>query len=127
MSIEIDEKQSDESRLGEEKVAELVNGSDASLSDSSSPVDANAASPTPGTATKKRVKFPDELIQGYSDPPRRWNPGEYSTFDLLASYLKACSEQKTKPMQKLVHQLRALQDLQGINGEKVNVLNLNSE
>jgi hypothetical protein len=76
---------------------------------------------------KKRVSFPDELIKDYSDPPKKWKPGAYSTVDLLESYCKACEKQKCKPSAKLTQQLKALQDLDGINGEKVNVLNLKSK
>ncbi len=73
---------------------------------------------------KKRVSFPDDIIKDYSDPPKKWKPGEYSTVDLLESYCKSCEKQKCKPSTKLTQQLKALQDLDGINGEKVNVLNL---
>ncbi len=75
---------------------------------------------------KKRVSFPNDPIKDYSDPPKKWKPGEYSTADLLESYCKACDKQKCKPSAKLTQQLKALQDLDGINGEKVNVLNLKS-
>lgn len=130
MSIEYEEKASAQvqaSGAGEAETRPLDNEASSAANSDTSLSDTAASPSAPSSASKKRVKFPDELVLGYSDPPRRWSPGEYSTFDLLASYLKACSEQKTKPLNKLVHQLRALQDLQGINGEKVNVLNIISE
>jgi hypothetical protein len=79
---------------------------------------------------KKKVKFPedDRIIHGYSDPPKvGWTPGLYPTSDLLDSYIKSCERHKSKPLNKLLPQLKALQDLDCANGEKVNVLNLKSE
>jgi hypothetical protein len=79
---------------------------------------------------KKRVTFPDDekIIKDYSEPPKRgWMPGMYSTSDLLTAYLKSCDRHKCKPLNKLMPQLKALQDLDCANGEKVNVLNLKSK
>ena len=79
--------------------------------------------------TKKKVTFPedDKIIKDYSDPPKRgWMPGLHSTSDLLQAYLKSCDRHKCKPLAKLMPQLKALQDLDCVNGEKVNVLNLKS-
>jgi hypothetical protein len=75
---------------------------------------------------KKSVRFPDEIIKDYSEPPKKWIHGLHSTSDLLDSYCNSCEKYKCKPIGKLVQQLRALQDVDGINGEKVNVLNLKS-
>lgn len=78
---------------------------------------------------KKRVKFPEDekLIKDFSEPPKRWVPGTYSTNDLLDSYCKACEKQKCKPLNRLLPQLKALQEIDCVNGEKVNVLNLKSK
>ena len=78
---------------------------------------------------KKSVKFPDDekIIKDYSEPPKRgWIPGSYSTYDLLDAYSKSCERHKCKPLNRLTLQLKALQDLDCANGEKVNVLNLKS-
>lgn len=78
---------------------------------------------------KKQVKFPDDenIIKDYSEAPKTgWIPGKYSTFDLLESYLKSCDRHKTKPLNRLIPQLKALQEIECMNGEKVNVLNLKS-
>lgn len=80
-------------------------------------------------SVKKKVKFPedDRIVGGYSLPPQvGWMPGLYSTGDLLDSYMKSCERNKCRPLAKLVQQLKALQDLDCANGEKVNVLNLKS-
>ncbi|CAF0948070.1 unnamed protein product [Brachionus calyciflorus] len=79
---------------------------------------------------KKQVKFPegDGIIKDYSEAPKRgWIPGKYPTSDLLESYLKSCDRHKTKPLNRLIPQLKALQDIDCTNGEKVNVLNLKNE
>ncbi len=79
---------------------------------------------------KKKVTFPedDKIIKDYSDPPKNgWIPGTFSTVDLLEAYLKSCDRHKCKPLNKLIPHLKALQDLDCANGEKVNVLNLKSE
>lgn len=79
--------------------------------------------------SKKKVTFPDDekIIKDYSEPPKRgWQPGSFSTSDLLDAYVKSCERHKCKPLNKLTHQLKALQDLDCSNGEKVNVLNLKS-
>lgn len=78
---------------------------------------------------KKKVTFPDDgkIIKDYSDPPKPWSPGSFSTVDLLESYLKSCDRHKCKPLNKLIPHLKALQDLDCANGEKVNVLNLKSK
>ena len=78
---------------------------------------------------KKKVKFPEDgrIIHGYSNPPKLgWTPGMYSTSDLLDAYTKSCDRHKSRPLAKLIPQLKALQDLDCANGEKVNVLNLKS-
>jgi protein phosphatase 1 regulatory subunit 37 len=79
---------------------------------------------------RKTVRFPDDekIIKDYSEPPKHgWIPGLHSTSDLLEAYLKSCQSHKTKTLAKLIPQLKALQDLECSNGEKVNVLNLKSE
>ena len=79
---------------------------------------------------KKKVTFPEDekIIKDYSEPPKRgWTPGLYSTSDLLHSYLRSCDRHKCKPLNRLMPQLKALQDLDCANGEKVNVLNLKSK
>jgi hypothetical protein len=79
---------------------------------------------------KKKVKFPDDekIIHGYSNPPKTgWMPGVYSTSDLLDAYIRSCDRHKCKTLPKLMPQLKALQDLDCANGEKVNVLNLKSK
>lgn len=76
---------------------------------------------------KKKVTFPEDgkIIKDYSEPPKLgWTPGTFSTVDLLESYLKSCERHKCKPLNKLIPHLKALQDLDCANGEKVNVLNL---
>ena len=81
------------------------------------------------TPVKKKVTFPDDdkIIKDFSAPPKRgWTPGVFSTHDLLESYLKSCERHKCKSLNKLLPQLKALQDLDCSNGEKVNVLNLKS-
>jgi hypothetical protein len=78
---------------------------------------------------KKKVTFPDDdrIILGFSNPPKTgWMPGVYSTSDLLDAYIRSCDRHKCKPLAKLMPQLKALQDLDCANGEKVNVLNLKS-
>lgn len=78
---------------------------------------------------KKKVTFPEDgkIIKDYSEPPKHgWTPGTFSTVDLLESYLKSCERHKCKPLNKLIPHLKALQDLDCANGEKVNVLNLKS-
>jgi predicted DNA-binding antitoxin AbrB/MazE fold protein len=45
---------------------------------------------------------------------------------LLESYCKACEKHKCKPLNKLLPLLKALQDVDCKNGEKVNVLSLKS-
>ena len=77
----------------------------------------------------KRVRFPEEGdMRQYSEAPKRgWHPGKHSTSDLLDAYIRACDKHKCKPLAKLVQQLKALQDLDCANGEKVNVLNLKSK
>ena len=80
--------------------------------------------------SKKNVKFPDDenIIKDYSAAPKRgWIPGKYSTNDLLESYIKSCERHRTKALAKLIPQLKALQDIECSNGEKVNVLNLKSK
>ena len=100
------------------------------------PIKQNNLTPTPiilkvnrPNRAKKKVTFPeDEKIKNCSDPPKRgWIPGMYSTSDLVDSYLKSCERHKCKPLNKLLPQLKALQDIDCSNGEKVNVLNLKSE
>ena len=84
---------------------------------------------TTTTRLKKKVTFPEDekIIKDYSEPPKRgWAPGMFSTTDLLTAYLKSCDRHKCKPLNKLMPQLKALQDLDCANGEKVNVLNLKS-
>ncbi len=77
---------------------------------------------------KKNVHFPENIIKDYSEPPRLgWVPGSFSTSDLVEAYLNSCDRQKCKTIQKLVQQLKALQDLDCSNGEKVNYLNLKSK
>ncbi len=81
------------------------------------------------TKVKKKVTFPEDgkIIKDYSEPPKRgWMPGLYSTSDLFPSYLRSCERHRCKPLNKLMPQLKALQDLDCANGEKVNVLNLKS-
>lgn len=78
---------------------------------------------------KKFVRFPedDKIIKDYSEAPKRgWMPGKHSTNDLLDAYIRSCDRHKSKPLSKLMQQLKALQDLDCVNGEKVNVLNLKS-
>lgn len=77
---------------------------------------------------KKKVTFPENVIKDYSEPPKiGWQPGSYPTSDLLESYLKSCERHKCKSIGKLLQQLKALQDLDCSNGEKVNYLNLKNE
>lgn len=79
---------------------------------------------------KKKVRFPedDKIIKDYSEAPKRgWQPGSYPTSDLLDAYVKSCERHKCKPLAKLLPHLKALQDLDCTNGEKVNVLNLKSK
>lgn len=77
---------------------------------------------------KKKVSFPENVIKDYSDPPRLgWIPGSYPTSDLVEAYMKSCEIHKCKSLGKLVQQLKALQDIDCSNGEKVNVLNLKSK
>ena len=79
---------------------------------------------------KKKVRFPedDKIIKDFSEAPKRgWQPGSYPTSDLLDAYVKSCERHKCKPLTKLLPHLKALQDLDCTNGEKVNVLNLKSE
>ena len=88
-----------------------------------------APTTTTTTRLKKKVTFPEDekIIKDYSEPPKRgWAPGMFSTTDLLTAYLKSCDRHKCKPLNKLMPQLKALQDLDCANGEKVNVLNLKS-
>jgi hypothetical protein len=85
---------------------------------------------TPSYKVKKKVTFPedDKIIKDYSEPPKQgWTPGSFSTVDLLESYLKSCDRHKCKPLNKLIPHLKALQDIDCANGEKVNVLNLKSK
>lgn len=80
--------------------------------------------------SKKSVKFPDDekIIKDYSEAPKRgWIPGKHSTNDLLDAYIRSCDRHKSKSLSKLMPQLKALQDLDCANGEKVNVLNLKNE
>jgi hypothetical protein len=79
--------------------------------------------------TKKKVRFPtdDKIIKDYSEPPKRgWMPGSYPTSDLLESYLRSCDKHKCKPLNRLLPQLKALQDIDCQNGQKINSLNLKS-
>ncbi len=77
---------------------------------------------------KKTVHFPENIIKDYSEPPKLgWVPGSFPTSDLVDAYLNSCDRHKCKPIQKLVQQLKALQDLDCSNGEKVNYLNLKSK
>lgn len=79
--------------------------------------------------SKKQVKFPEDkkIIKDYSEAPKTgWIPGRYSTNDLFESYLKSCDRHKTRPLNRLIPQLKALQEIECLNGEKVNVLNLKS-
>ena len=77
---------------------------------------------------KKSVTFPENVVRDYSAPPRLgWVPGTYPTSDLLEAYLRSCERHKCRSIQKLVLQLKALQDLDCSNGEKVNYLNLKSK
>ena len=80
------------------------------------------------TSSGKRVRFPDDTnLKEFSDAPKRgWHPGKHSTSDLLDAYIRACDKNKCKPLGKLMQQLKALQDLDCANGEKVNVLNMKS-
>lgn len=82
-----------------------------------------------GSSGGKRVRFPEDGdMRQYSEAPKRgWHPGKHSTSDLLDAYIRACDKHKCKPLAKLVQQLKALQDLDCANGEKVNVLNLKSK
>jgi hypothetical protein len=77
---------------------------------------------------KKQVRFPENIIKDYSLPPKKgWIPGFYSTNDLVDAYIKSCQQHKCRQLVKLMPQLKALQDLDCSNGEKVNVLNLKSK
>lgn len=77
---------------------------------------------------KRSVKFPENVIKDYSEPPKQgWIPGSYPTSDLLEAYMRSCERHKSKSIQKLVLQLKALQDIDCSNGEKVNYLNLKNE
>ena len=90
----------------------------------------SSASKQNGTKSKKKVTFPEDgkIIKDYSEPPKRgWTPGLHSTSDLFPAYLRSCERHKCKPLNKLLPQLKALQDLDCANGEKVNVLNLKSK
>jgi hypothetical protein len=78
---------------------------------------------------KKFVRFPEDekIIKDYSEAPKRgWMPGKHSTNDLLDAYIRSCDRHRSKPLAKLMQQLKVLQDLDCANGEKVNVLNLKS-
>lgn len=106
-----------------------------------SPLLASAAGASPDAASsssfatkpakvKKKVRFPedDKIIKDFSEAPKRgWQPGSYPTSDLLDAYVKSCERHKCKPLAKLLPHLKALQDLDCTNGEKVNVLNLKNE
>lgn len=77
---------------------------------------------------KRSVKFPENVVKDYSEPPKLgWIPGSYPTSDLLEAYMRSCERHKCKSIQKLVLQLKALQDIDCSNGEKVNYLNLKNE
>lgn len=90
---------------------------------------ASASSMSLSSGGGKRVRFPEDssIIKDYSEAPKKgWHPGKHSTSDLLDAYIRACDKQKSKPLARLTQQLKALQDLDCANGEKVNVLNLKS-
>lgn len=74
---------------------------------------------------KRNVTFPGEsLVAGYLEPPDPWrNVQPWTPADLISSYKASCKRHNTKPINSLLNQLQAIDNV----GERYAILSLKGE